>query len=82
MVTWRVVVVFLFRIRSITREVAAAVVKQAVEEDVAEGYQKMEARHLRAMTEVRGGGNGDGVIDLGGLVEKSRVAKPTKLEEV
>lgn len=42
------------RIRSITREVAAAVVKQAVEEDVAEGYQKTEGRHLRAMTEVRG----------------------------
>ena len=35
------------RIRDITKEVAAAVVKEAVEEDLAEGYRDIDARELQ-----------------------------------
>ncbi|XP_057532446.1 NAD-dependent malic enzyme 65 kDa isoform, mitochondrial-like [Amaranthus tricolor] len=37
------------RIRDITKEVAAAVVKEAVEEDLAEGYRDMDARELKKL---------------------------------
>ncbi|KAI4353068.1 hypothetical protein L6164_002045 [Bauhinia variegata] len=39
------------RIRDITKEVAAAVVKEAIEEDLAEGYQNMDARELRKLNQ-------------------------------
>ena len=35
------------KIRDITKEVAAAVVKEAVEEDLAEGYRDIDARELQ-----------------------------------
>lgn len=38
-------------IREITREVAAAVGRKAVEEDLAEGYREIEPKHLRRMSE-------------------------------
>lgn len=40
------------RIRDITKEVAAAVIKEAVVEDLAEGYHGMDARELRKLSEV------------------------------
>ncbi|KAL9255761.1 NAD-dependent malic enzyme 62 kDa isoform, mitochondrial-like protein [Drosera capensis] len=39
------------RIRDITKEVATAVVKEAIEEDLAEGYRHMDARELRKLSE-------------------------------
>ncbi|GAB2224331.1 hypothetical protein Droror1_Dr00005085 [Drosera rotundifolia] len=39
------------RIRDITKEVAAAVVKEAIEEDLAEGYRHMDARELKKLSE-------------------------------
>lgn len=39
-------------IRDITKEVAAAVVKEAIEEDLAEGYRDMDARELRKLSQV------------------------------
>ncbi|PNY14534.1 NADP-dependent malic enzyme [Trifolium pratense] len=38
------------RIRDITKEVAAAVIQEAVEEDLAEGYHEMDARELRKLS--------------------------------
>ncbi|CAA6669727.1 unnamed protein product [Spirodela intermedia] len=38
-------------IRDITKEVAAAVVKEAVEEDLAEGYRSMDARELKRLSQ-------------------------------
>lgn len=40
------------RIRDITKEVAAAVVREAVAEDLAEGYRDMDARELARLNEV------------------------------
>ncbi|KAL5728465.1 malate dehydrogenase (decarboxylating) [Ranunculus cassubicifolius] len=37
-------------IRDITKEVAAAVVKEAIEEDLAEGYRHIDARELKKLT--------------------------------
>ncbi|KAF9617417.1 hypothetical protein IFM89_036338 [Coptis chinensis] len=37
-------------IRNITKEVASAVVKEAIEEDLAEGYRDMDARELRKLS--------------------------------
>ncbi|KAK7273385.1 hypothetical protein RIF29_14434 [Crotalaria pallida] len=39
------------RIRDITKEVAAAVIKEAVEEDLAEGYHGMDPRELRKLNQ-------------------------------
>nr|XP_025674874.1 NAD-dependent malic enzyme 62 kDa isoform, mitochondrial isoform X2 [Arachis hypogaea] len=39
------------RIRDITQEVAAAVIKEAVEEDLAEGHNGMDARELRKLSQ-------------------------------
>ncbi|GFZ02895.1 NAD-dependent malic enzyme 1 [Actinidia rufa] len=39
-------------IRDITKEVAAAVVKEAIEEDLAEGYREMDARELRKLSQL------------------------------
>ncbi|KAJ7007341.1 NAD-dependent malic enzyme 62 kDa isoform [Populus alba x Populus x berolinensis] len=39
------------RIRDITKEVAAAVVKEAIEEDLVEGYREMDARELRKLSQ-------------------------------
>lgn len=39
------------RIRDITKKVAAAVIKEAVEEDLAEGYHGMDARELQKLSE-------------------------------
>jgi len=39
------------RIRDITKEVAAAVVREAVAEDLAEGYREMDARELARLSE-------------------------------
>ncbi|TMW97330.1 hypothetical protein EJD97_005741 [Solanum chilense] len=41
------------RIRDITKEVAAAVVKEAIEEDLAEGYREMDSRELRKLDEAQ-----------------------------
>ncbi|KAL6981389.1 malate dehydrogenase (decarboxylating) [Sarracenia purpurea var. burkii] len=38
-------------IRDITKKVAAAVVKEAIEEDLAEGHREMDARELRKLSE-------------------------------
>ncbi|GMN62007.1 hypothetical protein TIFTF001_031108 [Ficus carica] len=38
-------------IRDITKEVAAAVIKEAIEEDLAEGYREMDARELQKLNE-------------------------------
>ncbi|GFY92058.1 NAD-dependent malic enzyme 1 [Actinidia rufa] len=38
-------------IRDITKEVAAAVVKEAIEEDLAEGYREMDARELQKLSQ-------------------------------
>lgn len=38
------------RIRDITKKIAAAVVKEAIEEDLAEGYREMDARELRKLS--------------------------------
>lgn len=43
---------YICRIRDITKEVAAAVVKEAVAEDLAEGYRDMDARELARLSEV------------------------------
>ncbi|KAK4397106.1 NAD-dependent malic enzyme isoform, mitochondrial [Sesamum angolense] len=37
------------RIRDITKEVAAAVIEEAIEEDLAEGYREMDARELQKL---------------------------------
>ncbi|KAL3603920.1 hypothetical protein D5086_004779 [Populus alba] len=42
------------RIRDITKEVAAAVVKEAIEEDLVEGYREMDARELRKLSQSSG----------------------------
>ena len=42
----------LSRIRDITKEVAAAVIKEAVEKDLAEGYRDMDVRELKKLNEV------------------------------
>ncbi|KAE9611187.1 hypothetical protein Lal_00012092 [Lupinus albus] len=39
------------RIRDITKEVASAVIKEAVEEDLAEGYHGMDPRELRKLSQ-------------------------------
>ncbi|GAB2270822.1 hypothetical protein Dimus_005690 [Dionaea muscipula] len=39
------------RIRDITKEVAAAVMKEAIEEDLAEGYRDMDARELHKLSQ-------------------------------
>ncbi|XP_011042305.1 PREDICTED: NAD-dependent malic enzyme 62 kDa isoform, mitochondrial-like [Populus euphratica] len=39
------------RIRDITKEVAAAVVKEAIKEDLAEGYREMDARELHKLSQ-------------------------------
>ncbi|KAG5042967.1 hypothetical protein JHK87_006882 [Glycine soja] len=39
------------RIRDITKQVATAVIKEAVEEDLAEGYHGMDARELQKLSE-------------------------------
>lgn len=44
--------VYICRIRDITKEVAVAVVKEAIEEDLAEGYREMDARELRRLNQV------------------------------
>lgn len=41
-----------FRIRDITKEVAAAVIMEAIEEDLAEGRHNMDARELRKLDKV------------------------------
>jgi malate dehydrogenase (decarboxylating) len=41
-----------YRIRDITKEVAAAVVREAVAENLAEGYRDMDARELAKLSEV------------------------------
>ena len=43
----------LSRIRDITKEVAAAVIKEAVEKDLAEGYRDMDVRELKKLNEVK-----------------------------
>ena len=43
---------YICRIRDITKEVATAVVKEAVAEDLAEGYRDMDARELARLSEV------------------------------
>lgn len=39
-------------IRDITKQVAAAVIKEAIEEDLAEGYREMDSRELRKLSQV------------------------------
>ncbi|KAL7125976.1 hypothetical protein ABFS83_14G153700 [Erythranthe nasuta] len=39
------------RIRDITKEVATAVIKEAIEEDLAEGYRDMDARELQKLNQ-------------------------------
>ncbi|GLT66030.1 hypothetical protein SLA2020_384260 [Shorea laevis] len=39
------------KIRDITKEVAAAIVKEAIEEDLAEGYREVDARELKKLSE-------------------------------
>lgn len=39
-------------IREITKSVAAAVISEAIEEDLAEGYREMDARELRKLNKV------------------------------
>ncbi|CDP09373.1 unnamed protein product [Coffea canephora] len=39
------------KIRDITKEVAAAVIKEAVEEDLAEGYREMDSHELRKLNQ-------------------------------
>ena len=43
---------YIRRIRDITKEVAAAVVREAVAEDLAEGYRDMDPRELARLSEV------------------------------
>lgn len=38
------------RIRDITKDVAAAVIKEAIEDDLAEGYREMDARELKKLS--------------------------------
>lgn len=40
------------RIRDITKEVAAAVIKEAIEEDLAEGYRDIDSRELCRLNQV------------------------------
>lgn len=40
------------RIRDITKEVAAAVIREAIAEDLAEGYRDMDARELQRLSQV------------------------------
>lgn len=40
------------RIRDITKEVAAAVIMEAIEEDLAEGNHHIDARELRRLNKV------------------------------
>lgn len=40
------------RIRDITKEVAAAVITEAIEEDLVEGYREMDARELHKLNQV------------------------------
>ena len=42
----------MYSIREITKEVAAAVIKEAVEEDLAEGYRDMDPRELGKLNKV------------------------------
>lgn len=44
--------IVLHSIRNITKEVAAAVVKEALEEDLAEGYRGVDARELQRFNQV------------------------------
>lgn len=46
-------IIHMYSIRDITKEVAAAVIKEAVEEDLAEGYRDMDARELGKLNKVR-----------------------------
>lgn len=39
-------------IREITKEIAAAVIMEAIEEDLAEGYRGVDARELRKFSKV------------------------------
>ncbi|GKV06251.1 hypothetical protein SLEP1_g18151 [Rubroshorea leprosula] len=39
------------KIRDITKEVAAAIVKEAIEEDLAEGYREVDARELKKLSQ-------------------------------
>lgn len=41
------------KIRDITKEVAAAVIKEAVEEDLAEGYRDIDSRELQKICQSR-----------------------------
>lgn len=41
------------RIRDITKEVATAVIKEAIEEDLAEGYREMDVRELQKLNLVQ-----------------------------
>lgn len=45
--------VFVCSIRDITKEIAAAVIMEAIEEDLAEGYRGVDARELRKYSKVR-----------------------------
>lgn len=45
-------ILHIYSIRDITKEVAAAVIKEAVEEDLAEGYRDMDARELGKLNKV------------------------------
>lgn len=44
--------IVLHSIRNITKDVAAAVVKEAVEEDLAEGYRGVDTRELQRFNQV------------------------------
>lgn len=46
-------ILHMYSIRDITKEVAAAVIKEAVVEDLAEGYRDMDARELGRLNKVR-----------------------------
>lgn len=42
----------MYSIRDITKEIATAVIKEAIVEDLAEGYREMDARELRKLSKV------------------------------
>lgn len=42
----------MYSIRDITKEIATAVIKEAIVEDLAEGYREMDARELRKLNKV------------------------------
>lgn len=44
--------VFVCSIRDITKEIAAAVIMEAIEEDLVEGYRGVDARELRKFSKV------------------------------